>query len=91
MSFDGLCDVFGALGTQIVARKVEGRQRPIILDTVCHHLRTLPPESVPRHVQLLQRRVGLQRIGQYPHTVVAELGIPQHKGSQACVLPHVQR
>ena len=29
MSFDGLCDVFGALSAKLIARKVEGRQRPI--------------------------------------------------------------
>ena len=28
MSFDGLGNVFGALGVEIIARKVEGRQRP---------------------------------------------------------------
>ena len=28
MSFDGLSDMFGALGTEIICGKVEGRQRP---------------------------------------------------------------
>ena len=28
MSFDGLGDVFGALDAEVVAREVEGRQRP---------------------------------------------------------------
>ena len=26
--FDGLCDVFGALGANFVARKIQARQRP---------------------------------------------------------------
>ena len=29
MFFDGLCDVFCALGAEFVERKVEGRQRPL--------------------------------------------------------------
>ena len=28
MSFEGLCDVLGALGAELVPRKVEGRQCP---------------------------------------------------------------
>ena len=28
MSFDGLSDMFGALSTEVVARKVQGRHRP---------------------------------------------------------------
>jgi hypothetical protein len=34
MSFDCLGDVFGTLGLDMIARKVEGRQRPVILDGV---------------------------------------------------------
>ena len=34
MSFDGLGDVFGARGAKPIARKVEGRQRPVILDGI---------------------------------------------------------
>ena len=29
MSFDGLGNVFGALGLELIAREVEGRQRPL--------------------------------------------------------------
>ena len=34
MSFDGLCDVLGALGPEPIVREVEGRQRPVILDAI---------------------------------------------------------
>ena len=34
MFFDGLGDVFGALGAKKFARKVEGRQRLVILDGI---------------------------------------------------------
>ena len=34
MSFDGLCDVLGALGAELVPREIEGRQRPVGLDGI---------------------------------------------------------
>ena len=34
MSFDGLGDVFGALGLELILGEVEGRQRPVILDAI---------------------------------------------------------
>ena len=34
MVLDGLSDVFGALGLNMIVREVEGRQRPVILDGV---------------------------------------------------------
>ena len=49
MDFDGLCDVFGTLSAETVARKVEGRQRPVILDAIsksdnaCQQTRLEPP------------------------------------------------
>ena len=30
--FDGICDVFGALGVKLIVREVEGRQRPVGAD-----------------------------------------------------------
>ena len=29
--FDGLCDMLGAVRTKAIARKVEGRQRPLVV------------------------------------------------------------
>ena len=40
IQFDGLCDMFGALSTELVAREVEGRQRPVILNLVSDQHRT---------------------------------------------------
>ena len=31
MPLDGLSDVFGALGAEVIARKVQGRQRPLVV------------------------------------------------------------
>ena len=45
MSFDGLGDVFGALGPDIIVCKVERRQRPIIVDGVRNSKRTCTVES----------------------------------------------
>ena len=50
--FDGLCDVFGALGVEIIARKVEGRQRPIILEITADNERAFNTETLAADVQL---------------------------------------
>ena len=41
MSFDGLGDMFGALSAEIVARKVEGCQRPVIVDIMADNYGTI--------------------------------------------------
>ena len=52
MSFDGICDVFGTLGFELVAREVEGRQRPIGDYLRRQHDRPISAHLLAAHVEL---------------------------------------
>ena len=52
MSFDGLCDVFGTLGFELITREVEGRQRPIILEITADNERAFNTETLAADIQL---------------------------------------
>ena len=52
MSFDGLCNVFGALGPETIARKVERHQCPIILEVTADNERAFNTETLAADVQL---------------------------------------
>ena len=52
MNFDSLCDVFGALDTEVIRRKVEGRQRPIILEITADNERAFDAKTLAADIQL---------------------------------------
>ena len=50
--FEGLCDMFGALGAKFIARKVERRQRPIILEVTADNERAVNTKTLAADIQL---------------------------------------
>ena len=52
IDFDGLSNVLGALQAKAVVRKVEGRQRPIILEVTADNDRAFNTEPLTADIQL---------------------------------------
>ena len=50
--FDGLGDVLSALGTNVIVREVEKRQRPIILNITADNERAFNTETLAADIQL---------------------------------------